>query len=114
MKPYYEDAGITIYHGDWRGCRLPIGFDLLLTDPPYGIKEAAGKNKSRTNLAVAKDYGNSTWDNHPPNESDLAWMRSLATYQIIFGGNYFGLPAAKCWLVWDKINGIYIFESFLA
>jgi hypothetical protein len=27
--------------------------DLLLTDPPYGIGEAAGKNKSRGKLAIA-------------------------------------------------------------
>jgi DNA modification methylase len=32
--------------------------DLTLTDPPYGIGEAAGKNKSRGKLAVAKDFGN--------------------------------------------------------
>jgi hypothetical protein len=38
MKPYYEHAGITIYHGDCREI-LPTlpKCDLLLTDPPYGI-----------------------------------------------------------------------------
>lgn len=121
MKPYYEEAGITIYHGDWRRCLLHQGgpLDLLLTDPPYGIKEAAGKNASRSKpfggkrnglshegrQILAKDYGVLEWDNEPPTPSDIAWMRSLAKYQIIFGGNYFGLPATKCWLVWDKING---------
>lgn len=40
--------------------------DLVVTDPPYGIGEAAGRNKSRGKLAVAKDYGNLTWDNTPP------------------------------------------------
>lgn len=36
MKPYYEHAGITIYHGDCREI-LPVlaPVDLLLTDPPY-------------------------------------------------------------------------------
>ena len=37
MKPYYEHAGIVIYHGD---CRLVLPTlpkcDLLLFDPPYG------------------------------------------------------------------------------
>lgn len=43
MKPYYEHAGITIYHGDCRDfADIPIAnpamYDaLLLTDPPYGI-----------------------------------------------------------------------------
>jgi len=43
--------------------------DLLLTDPPYGIGEAAGKNKSRGELAVSKDYGNDKWDNEIPDET---------------------------------------------
>ena len=38
MKPFYEHAGITIYHGDCREV-LPLLddsiFDLVLTDPPY-------------------------------------------------------------------------------
>jgi DNA modification methylase len=104
VTPYYEEAGITIYHGDWRQQPLKH-YGLLLTDPPYGIGEAAGKNKSRGLLATPKDYGHSDWDNQIPSEADMVALRSLSTYQIIFGGNYFGLPAARCWLVWDKVNG---------
>src|SRR5271154_6973796 len=42
VKPYYEHAGITIYHGDCREI-LPTlpKFDLLLTDPPYGYAYAS-------------------------------------------------------------------------
>src|SRR5690242_18812523 len=38
MKPYYEQNGIIIYHGDCREI-LPqlAGIDLLIADPPYGI-----------------------------------------------------------------------------
>lgn len=38
MKPYYEQAGIEIYHADWRDAVAdlkPASVDLLLTDPPY-------------------------------------------------------------------------------
>ena len=36
--PYYDHAGITIYHGDCREILPEIGpVDLVLTDPPYGI-----------------------------------------------------------------------------
>lgn len=36
MKPYYEHAGITIYHGDCREVMPDVsGADLVLTDPPY-------------------------------------------------------------------------------
>jgi len=38
MKPYYEHAGITIYHGDCREILPNIQkVDLVLTDPPYGM-----------------------------------------------------------------------------
>ena len=55
-----------LWHGDCREV-LPLlpDFDLILTDPPYGIGEAAGKNKSRNQLAKATDYGDDAWDNEP-------------------------------------------------
>lgn len=46
MTPYYQHGGITIYHGDCR-MLLPYAepFDLLLSDPPYGIAlEEHGRN----------------------------------------------------------------------
>ena len=105
-KPYYDDGnGIVIYHGDCREIlpHLPK-VDLVLTDPPYGIGEAAGKNKSRGQLAKPKDYGVAAWDDAPPSRWIFDWLMEVSTYQIIFGGNFFGLPASSCWLVWDKDN----------
>ena len=38
MKPYYQDNAVTIYHGYCREIVPTLGqFDLVLTDPPYGI-----------------------------------------------------------------------------
>jgi site-specific DNA-methyltransferase (adenine-specific) len=36
VKPYYEDASVTLYHGDCREV-LPLcdGVDHIITDPPY-------------------------------------------------------------------------------
>lgn len=105
MKPYFSEKGITVYHADWR--EVPqelLQADLLLSDPPFGIGEAAGKNKSRTNKAVAKDYGDLSWDNEAPSDFDLLQLRGLTKWQILWGGNYFVLPSSKCWLVWDKVN----------
>ena len=48
MKPYYDYAGITIYHGDAREVLPTLGkFDLLLTDPPYGISQPGVANDSK-------------------------------------------------------------------
>jgi len=36
VRPYYEHAGITIYHGDSREVLSVVGpIDLVFTDPPY-------------------------------------------------------------------------------
>jgi DNA modification methylase len=108
MKPYYDDGrGIVIYHGDCREIVPSLGkFDLLLTDPPYGIG-ADDRNKilSRGKLAAPKDYGESNWDSETPSPETIAMCRCVCTIQIIWGGNYFHLPPSKCWLFWDKLNG---------
>lgn len=88
---------------DWLG-RLP-NVDALVTDPPYGIGEARGKNASRSRLAIARNYGVSEWDDAPPSAHVLDGFRAKARTQVIFGGNYFHLPPTSCWLVWDKLNG---------
>ncbi len=106
MKPYYDHGGITIYHGDCRGVigSIPLA-GLVMTDPPYGIGEAAGKNKSRSKLAAARDYGNSGWDNAPVPDRLMADIVSAGERACVFGGNYYSLGPASCWLVWDKENG---------
>lgn len=103
VKPYYQDKWVTIYHGDCREIlpSLPK-VDLVLTDPPYGIGEAAGKNKSRRQLAQPKDYGIAKWDDKPIDYMDD--ILSSGKYQIVFGGNFYEMPASSCWLVWDKQN----------
>lgn len=96
----------TLYLGDCREI-LPTlpKVDAVVTDPPYGIGEAAGKNKSRGKLAVAKDFGNDEWDNEPISDDLILQVRTAGKWAVIFGGNYYALPATSCWLVWDKENG---------
>ena len=111
MRPYYEHAGIRIFHGDCLVVMSQLAphygerpFDLIATDPPYGIGEARANNVSRGVVAAAKDYGVGDWDDKPATEA-IALARSLCRFQIIFGGNYYDLPPSSCWLVWDKENG---------
>lgn len=43
MTPYYQDASVTIYHGDCREVLPTLApVDLVLTDPPYGIGYVTG------------------------------------------------------------------------
>jgi site-specific DNA-methyltransferase (adenine-specific) len=101
MKPYYEQSGITIYHGDCREIlpRLTCA-SLLLTDPPYGIDFAGQPTKwQRRAGQTAED-----WDKKPTPDWLLTWARSMARFQIIWGGNYFALPPARCWLSWFKAD----------
>ena len=96
----------TLYLGDCAEILPTLGqFDAVVTDPPYGIGESKGRNKTRGKLAVSKDYGNDDWDNEPITKQAIDLMRGLSKWQIIFGGNYFELPPTKCWLIWDKENG---------
>ena len=96
----------TLYMGDCRDILPSVPkVDAVITDPPYGIKEAAGKNKSRGKLAVAKDFGNDSWDDEPISDELIRMVREAGKWAVIFGGNYYAMPPAKCWLVWDKENG---------
>ena len=81
------------------------GVDAVITDPPYGIGEAKGRNKSRRRLAVAQDYGVADWDDGPIDPATMGAIRAAARWLVIFGGNYYALPPSACWLVWDKLNG---------
>lgn len=109
MRPYYEESGVQIFHGDCREILPQLGrFDLLLTDPPYGIGAARNERGGKQHGAAAapsKDYGVSDWDDSAPAPWVFGLMQSVSRHQIIFGGNYFPLPPSKCWLVWDKENG---------
>jgi len=107
--------GVTLYLGDCREILPTLGkVDAVVTDPPYGIGEAAGKAKTRTSGLTSKirnaqsyrrDYGDDDWDNEPISEDLMAIVCAAAKWQIIFGGNYYRLGPTSCWLVWDKLNG---------
>lgn len=79
--------------------------DAVVTDPPYGIGENERKVASRGKLARPVDYGAFSWDNATADAQLIQQIRAKSEHQIIFGGNYYDLPASSCWLVWDKKNG---------
>ncbi len=105
LKPYYgPHAGITIYHGDCREIlpQLPR-FDLVLTDPPYGINRD-GMRESTSSHGGRKAYDFLGWDSAVPPREVFDMLFSAADHQIIWGANYFPmyLPPRMGWLFWDK------------
>lgn len=104
----------TLYLGDCREILPTLGkVDAVVTDPPYGIGEAAGKAKTRTSGLASRlrdasryrrDYGVDAWDDKTADD-EVALAIKMARYSIVFGGNYYDLPPTSCWLVWDKLNG---------
>jgi len=100
MKPYYEEDGITIYHGDCREV-LPMlePVDLVLTDPPYGISYDASHSKYKNGI----DRGEALWDVGPYDPEPII---ALGKPTIMWGGNCFSsrLPSSTAWIAWVKIQ----------
>jgi DNA modification methylase len=106
LKPYYEHKGITIYHGDCLEIIPELeAVDLCLTDPPYGIGAYKTGTMGGGVLAKQSSYDKTDWDSKPIDFNLLWKLLSLGKYACCFGGNYYPVPPASCWLVWDKENG---------
>ena len=109
MTPYYEQDGITIYHGDCREWMPACG--CIVTDPPYGISHPTDyKSRGRSNLAVCKDYSAVFGDTEA---FDPALVLSLKRPTILWGANHYAdkLPNSSGWLVWDKCRGETLDQS---
>lgn len=94
--------GITLHLGDCREIAPGLApVDAIVTDPPYGIAEI-WKGGSSDGWETARLDGNrSQWDSAPPSNE---FLRTLCNGKpsILWGGNYFEMPASRGWLVWDK------------
>lgn len=104
MKPYYDHAGATIYHGDCRDVLPGLGlFDLVLTDPPYGLGErwqGGGGEHTKSSWRYAPEEAKA-WDGETL-PGIVEQLPAMASQAIIWGGNYYALPPSRCWFIWDK------------
>jgi site-specific DNA-methyltransferase (adenine-specific) len=47
MTPYYQDELVTIYHGDCRDLLPSIEADVIVTDPPYGVRYSSHRGEAQ-------------------------------------------------------------------
>lgn len=85
--------------------------DLVLTDPPYGIKRDKGfegfEGFGGFGKKIARRrYEGDDWDTERPSAEYFENILRISKNAIIFGGNFFAdiLPQGKHWIVWDKLN----------
>lgn len=82
-------------------------FDLAIVDPPYGIGAGNGTGRS-IRVAIEKGkFKGGNWDSEIPSEEYFTELFRVSKYQIIWGGNYFPLPASKSFIIWDKAESMY-------
>lgn len=106
-KPFYQDDFCTIYCGDCREMldNLWFGIDLLLADPPYGIryevKPQVLGHGHRRRLRGGKPP--IVGDDGPFDPRPLLHFPKL----ILWGANWYAdsLPRSGGWLIWDKTGG---------
>ena len=122
MKQEFLNGQIILHNTDCVDVMQIIGdkkIDLVLTDPPYGGGCNAGvggvfkkyeKQINRTGGTWQLKYKSKIkhWDIAPEFEVFEEIFR-ISKEQIIWGGNYFELPATRCFLIWKKLT---ISENF--
>lgn len=111
MTPYYEQSGITIYHGDCREILRSIPYaDAVITDPPYNVRAEDIDLEGRA--PMKRDFGAwdqdwspasllaQTWPILPSGGSLLAFTsdRLLTAYRTATDW------APRGTMVWEKTN----------
>lgn len=115
---YYERGPVKLFHGDcleWLPEFPATSFDLLLTDPPYGIGRD-GSRMSTSSHGGRKEYEFLGWDMVRPTSDVFREMFRVSRHQIVWGANYFAglIPPSMGWLVWDKGQDICSSDAELA
>lgn len=87
-------------------------FDLVLTDPPYGI--GADKGVGGFGVSNTDQHYNEDWDSHTPTKEVFDEIIRVSKNAIIFGGQFFTdkLPPNGHWIVWDKKGDIQFDNPF--
>lgn len=87
MTPYYDEGGITIYHGDCLEILPKLsGLDLILTSPPYNLGQTGGTEWTRL------DDGYGIHDDAMSHPDYVKWQRRVLD---------------ECWYALSDTGAIY-------
>ena len=107
MKKFIEDSKNKVLNMDCLKFMKQVPdnyFDLILTDPPYGLGDRLSKGGGKLkNSKMSTLYKNKDWDVLPSKEIFEEILR-VSKNQIIWGGNYFDLPPTRGFIIWDKLQ----------
>jgi site-specific DNA-methyltransferase (adenine-specific) len=102
-------SNVKIIHGDCMTAMASMkdkAFDLAICDIPYGIESAISKGggshtKSSVKFHQLYSENGKTWDKAVVPEYFIELQR-VSVNQIIFGANYYNMPACRGFIVYDK------------
>jgi len=102
---------INLYNSD---CMIAMkdfddnAFDLAIVDPPYGLNMA--KERPRKDGRFAHNVPRK-WDENIPKPIYFKELKRVSKDQIIWGGNYYGLPPTQGFIFWYKQNPVDNFSD---
>ena len=81
-------------------------FDLAIVDPPYGLgkRTTDGGSNKNTQVKFMLDIRRSNWDDNLPCVIYWEQLFRISKNQIVWKGNYFGLPKHRTFIIWDKMT----------
>ncbi len=85
-------------------------FELAIVDPPYGMPKSSTHRRGKLKNRILNSNNIQRWD-IKPNDDYFKKLFRVSKNQIIWGGNYFALPASRGFVIWDKQQP---FENFSA
>lgn len=105
MEPVIIGDAI-LYLGDCMEILPTLGkVKAVITDPPYGLgkKMKGGTKRFRTGEGGMNTLG--AWDANPI-EGLFDVLTCAGEIVMVWGGNYYDMPASRGWLVWVKTNSV--------
>lgn len=102
MKPYYQDDWVTLYHGDCLEVTDWLDADVLVTDPPYGVRLEQIFGDARKGSKRTRVYDVLNGDGSP-DLRDGALTLWAPRPAVVFGTWRVARPdGVRSLLVWNK------------